>query len=127
MKKLSTVVLIDDNEASNYISKRVLNEANIVDEIFVFQKGDRALDHLGKEENGPPDLILCDINMPTMDAWEFLEKFGALKRKDFDNSMLVLLSNSLNPEDKEKAKSFNVVKHILLKPLKIEQLKKIIG
>ena len=64
--KLSTVLFIDDDNASRRLVKKILER-----EDYIFEgvgSGEEALEYL--EDNGP-DLILCDIVMPEMDGIEF--------------------------------------------------------
>ena len=58
-------------------------------------------------------LILLDINMPVMNAWEFLDELIA---SDICIDV-VILSSSINPEDVTKAETYKNVKSFLNKPL----------
>lgn len=58
-----------------------------------------------------PDLILLDLNMPLMDGWEFMDAFSHLP---LAHSVCVLvLTSSINPEDRAKAASYQNVWGIL--------------
>lgn len=64
--KLSTVLVIDDENASRRLVKKILER-----EDYIFEgvgSGEEALEYL---EDNEPDLILCDIVMPEMDGIEF--------------------------------------------------------
>ena len=55
--------------------------------------------------------------MPGMNGWEFMDEYN-LFRKEFQNETIVLmLTNSENPDDQKKAKSFNYISEYITKPL----------
>ena len=123
---LSKVLLIDDNGATNFIHTKFLTKAEAAKEVVAFQKGQLALDYLEDTANTLPDLIFVDINMPTMDAWEFLELFKELKRADKDQIKIILLTTSLSPQDEVKIDRLTNVEAIMLKPLNVQQMHKIL-
>ena len=111
MKKLNSVLLIDDDNATNFISTMLIKKAGITDHIEAVLNGREALDYLtnsGKYERSDgvfpqPMLILLDINMPAMDGWEFAEAISKLEENQKGKIVIVMLTSSLNPDDKEKA------------------------
>ena len=105
------VLLIEDNETTNFIHKFVLNKVGIV-EIDEALNGLEAFNYL---ENNCPDIIFLDINMPVMDGWEFLKEkeLKALCK----NSKIAMLTSSTRLEDREKAESYPSVIAYIEKPL----------
>ena len=82
-------------------------------------------DALNAARNSQFDLALLDYNMPGMSGFDFLE--AALDRlgEGFATMVVVMLTTSLAEDDKERARSFAVVKDYLSKPLTEEELRKI--
>src|SRR4051812_47898983 len=105
--KFKSILLIDDNAADNRYNQIILEEMNIAENIVVAENGLEALDILKKEDNDQPDLILLDINMPKMNGWEFLDAYKKLNLKE--NDIVVVLTTSMNPEDKKKAEQITGV------------------
>lgn len=119
-EKLNCIILIDDNATTNFMHKIVVEKANCTKKCIAFQCAIKALDYLKKPENRDfekPDLIMLDINMPIMDGWGFLEAYENLKDEQKAQVVVVMLTTSINPEDREKAESFGIVKDFLNKPL----------
>jgi CheY-like chemotaxis protein len=122
---LNKIVLIDDNAATNFLHKKILDKENCSKEVVTFQMGQRALDYLSEKENTVPELLFVDINMPTMDVWEFLEYFEDLSREDKTAIKIILLTTSLSPQDEEKISKLSNVEQIMIKPLSAASLKHI--
>lgn len=72
-----------------------------------------------------PQMILLDINMPVMDAWDFLDKMNDVLM-DAGVSVFIL-SSSINPEDMEKSKQYSSVLKYILKPLSLDKIGTILG
>jgi CheY-like chemotaxis protein len=133
MKKLNSVLLIDDDNASNFISKMVIKKAGITDHIETVLNGKQALDYLtnsGEYEKldgvfPQPMLILLDINMPVMDGWEFAEAFSNLDENQKGQIIIVMLTSSLNPDDKEKAANIPAISGFQNKTLTMDGLRSI--
>lgn len=127
-KKLNCVLLVDDDFATNFINKKILQKNNIADHIQVALNGNEALDYLcnqGKFESKDikqPQLILVDINMAVMDGWEFIEAYQNLNFENKEKIVMVMLSSSFNPADKAKADSIKEISDFKQKPMSKEAL-----
>jgi CheY-like chemotaxis protein len=114
---MNKVLLVEDNETSNFISRIILKSAGIefVDEVL---NGMEAFNHIEKE---CPDLIFLDIDMPVMDGWEFLDEkksYAPCKKVK-----IVILTSSTRPDDQKKAQNYPCVIAYLEKPLTVEKVK----
>lgn len=124
-KKLSCVLLVDDDEPTNFLNRVTLEEANCADRIEVTQSGQAALEYLKKAgapggEGLPypiPNLIFLDINMPAMDGWEFLAHYNELLKTQKAEVVVVMLTTSLNPEDAARAQTIPAISGFRCKPL----------
>lgn len=132
-KKLKSILLIDDDEATNFYNQLIINDADIADNVYIAVNGKDALDFLtnkGKYNSSldfypSPSLILLDINMPVMNGWSFMEEYQKLDDNQKAEIIIVMLTTSLNPEDKHRAENFKEIKEFMNKPLSVELLMEI--
>ena len=128
LKSLLTLsgLLIDDNSADNRYNQIILEEMDIVDSIQVAESGFEALKMLDDNDTPQPELILLDINMPKMNGWEFLEAYKNLHTDEHKKQMVVVLTTSLNPEDRKKASENLGICEFNIKPLTQEMLQRLL-
>lgn len=127
-KKLHSILLVDDDEISNYITEVLINEINIAESLSVATDGQQALDYLQQHPvvNNEADghiLVLLDLNMPVMDGFEFMEEYQQQSWKD--KATIIMLTSSSNPKDMTKAEKYDFAGY-LQKPFSQEDLKAII-
>lgn len=133
--KLNCVLLIDDDEPTNFLTKMILEEIDCAKSVHVEQSGMSALKYLTSAKNcdkkdkdsACPDLIFLDINMPAMNGWEFLEQYSLLEKQHKANVVVVMLTTSLNPDDRAKAETIPDVSGFETKPLTVEKLEAILA
>jgi CheY-like chemotaxis protein len=133
--KLNSVLLVDDDEATNFINRRIIEKSGIADHIEVTYNGREALDYLccsGKYEKigaqfPKPMLVLMDINMPVMDGWEFLNAYRELDSEKKSEKILVMLTTSFNPDDKIKAENIIEISGFQSKPLDLIKVSQIMS
>ncbi len=126
---LSRVLIIDDDNPSNFLNSMVVEEAGCAKETVVTTNGKKALDYLTKASHGDfprPEIIFLDINMPVMDGWEFLEEYERLDKSQKGKVIVVMLSVALNKSDKEKMDALVYVNEFIDKPLETKHIHNII-
>lgn len=127
-QKLNSVLLIDDDAATNFINSFVLKQSGCAEQIVIKESAMAALDYLksAASANCLPDLIFLDINMPCMNGWEFLEQYSQLDNTLTSHIVVVMLTTSLNPDDEAKAAALPRVAAFRSKPLSKEKINEII-
>lgn len=129
MKQINTVLLVDDDFATNYLHKMVIEEHGAFKNIAEAYDGQEAIDYLTTEVDGVyprPDMIFLDINMPRMDGWEFLDAYAGLPEECKGGAVIAMLTTSLNPDDRERSQKYDCVKCFENKPLDLEKLDRLI-
>lgn len=126
--KLHSILLVDDDEISNYITEALINEIDIAKSLSIATDGQQALDYLQQHPiiNNEADghiMVLLDLNMPVMDGFEFMEEYQQKSWKD--KATVIMLTSSSNPKDMAKAKKYNFAGY-LQKPFSQDDLKSII-
>ncbi|MEZ4776765.1 MAG: response regulator [Bacteroidia bacterium] len=119
-----TVFIIDDDAVTNLIHTRIAAKETPTVKVKSYNDARNALSEIA-EGTEKPDLILVDINMPEMDAWQFLTALEALPRDRTEGIDIVVLSSSIFSEDKIKAQSFPLVRDFYSKPLTRESYREI--
>lgn len=129
-QKLNCILLIDDDEPTNFLNKMVIEEVNCTSRIEIVQSAREALVYLtNASPNGDfprPDLVFLDINMPAMDGWEFLTRYNQLPGDQKAKIIVVMLTTSFNPEDELKARRITGVAGFKNKPLTPEVLRELL-
>ena len=77
------VLLVDDDRFARKLISGYLLPAG-----YVVETAEDGLDAIGKLRAGLPDLIICDLNMPRMDGFEFLD----IVRKRFPHIPVIVIS-----------------------------------
>ncbi len=135
MKKLSSIILIDDDSMTTFLNETIIRDAHCTENIHVFQTAVKALDFLsqsliydGREKGFERNsLILLDLHMPPPDGWAFLKEYLLLPETSRKKYTVVILSSSVEVEDLERAKTISDVSDFYNKPLTHEMLMEILN
>ncbi len=87
-----TILVVDDDPAIRELVTAVLGHDD--HEVVVAEDGHQALQRL---EDSPPDLIVCDINMPGMDGFAFVERLR--DRPDYRYVPVIFLTTRRGIDD----------------------------
>ena len=124
---IGRLLLIDDNDVDQMMYKRIIQRSGLVGETISFLYADEALEYLKREDCPHVDAVLLDVMMPRMDGFEFLEAVNTELGDSFNGIVVVMLTTSLNPDDRARAESFDSVRDFLNKPLTVQHLESIAG
>ncbi len=125
MNKINCALLVDDDETVNLVNRKLIERLKITKEIKVTVNGFEALNFItdfDQKNSACPELIFLDINMPIMDGYEFLSAFQNHQFKNKMQVVIVLLSNTSNVGDINRA-DYPGVKEFMNKPLTEEKIK----
>lgn len=120
-----TILLIDDDNATNYLHKYYLEEWGICERVLSAEDGRIALDLI----NNTPDLfsssnnlILLDINMPVMNGFEFLQEYEKMCSSKKADCLFVMLTTELSEGYQQRANQILDINGFVKKPLNQEEL-----
>ncbi len=80
------------------------------------------LDALQIMNDNPVDMVFTDLEMPRMNGFEFLEQAIAEFGEEFADCVIFMLTTSLDPQDRERAGQYSMVRDYLSKPLTIDNV-----
>lgn len=126
--KFKKLMIIDDDEIDNYLTKTLINNNNIAAEVLEFYNGYDAYEYLYNHKDDKdkiPDLILLDIYMPKMDGIELLVKLSSIESKAFESCKICVVSSTVDDDAILQSKLNNRVKYYTKKPITLEFLNSI--
>lgn len=106
-----TILIVDDDEVDVIGIKRAFKKQGILNPVSSVSNGVEALDILRGELLGEPLIVLLDLNMPTMNGFEFLHEI----RSDLElkTTIVFVLTTSNSAEDKLSAYTKNVAGYLV--------------
>ena len=130
MKKIDTILVVDDDEVACFLTTSQLQEANYTGVVATAFDGEQAIAYLEDfcqaAEQGETLLVLLDLNMPGMDGFDVLETIASREDLQQECVQVAVLTSSPNQLDYAKAYSFNIVAY-LNKPATPEDLLPLLG
>jgi CheY-like chemotaxis protein len=118
------IMCIDDDPITLMLFKKVVQKASFAKEIINTTNGEEAITFINSINNDKikPQLLFLDLNMPVMGGWEFLDLFNNSNYYRANNTKVIILTSTIDPEDISKARSYDNVIEFLSKPITIEML-----
>ncbi|EAY28446.1 response regulator [Microscilla marina] len=127
-KDIDLVLLVDDNDTDNFISKRIIEITKFAQRVEVRNSGKSALQYLEQYQDDPsnlPDIIFLDINMPIVDGFVFLFEFELFPEEVKKKCNIVILSSSNNKRDIARIVDNDHVIKFVTKPLTESSLQEV--
>ena len=124
MKKLNLVLIVDDDEISNYVTTVTIQHFHEYAEIKTALNGVEAMNFFLQNPENVPEIIFLDINMPLMNGFEFLDWYESSVFNG--TTKICMLTTSVSRDDKEKAGEYADVIDYIEKPLKYESINELL-
>jgi CheY-like chemotaxis protein len=98
MKK---ILLVDDERIFHFLSTKIIEVSGIPCEVHSAFDGEDAMQKI--DDGLAPDYIFVDLDMPTMNGFQFVEKFKSEKKEA--HAKVIVLSSSITEEERHRALS----------------------
>ncbi|RSK43488.1 response regulator [Hymenobacter perfusus] len=121
MEKLPHILLVDDDDTTNFLNEHMLRKLNVTDQVQIARDGREALALLTQPPPYMPTLMLLDVSMPGMDGIEFLEAYLRLPQAQQDATVIVMLTTSMDSSDLARIDELPI-KGLVSKPLSREKI-----
>ncbi len=128
MDKLDSILLIDDDNVTNFLSKHLIESLNICHHVFTYKNGQEALNHFSDKDRflkTPASIIFLDLNMPVMDGYEFMANYQKLPQ-EFKTAKVIALIAEITTTPAEKITNKLGADGYLNKPITKEKIEHII-
>lgn len=124
-KNNRSFLIVDDDEISNVITSRIIQNSCVDAEIMTFVNPVAALEYLRKDfaadySKSGEVILLLNLTMPVLTGWEFLSEFETLPGKTKDRFRVYILSASVDFRDEQRSQTSKYVRGFLRKPLTTE-------
>ena len=121
MEKLPHILLVDDDDTTNFLNELLLKKLNVTDQVQVARNGQEAMSLLTQPPPFEPTLLLLDIGMPIMDGIQFLEAYLSLPQAQQDATIIVMLTTSMDSGDLSRINELPIA-GLVSKPLNREKI-----
>ncbi len=111
------ILMIDDDEINNFIADEWI-KTNYVDiiNLTAYADAEHALDHLRTCPVASfPLLIMCDLKMPGLDGFEFVEWYEKEFYQQYPQTKIVILTSSIRKDDEKRVKQYKSVADFVAK------------
>lgn len=123
--KYKKVMVVDDNEIDLYIAEMLMATTKFAEKVVCVSSAKEALAYLKPLFETPeelPHFIFLDINMPEMTGFDFLNEYHHLPENIRKKCIIMMLTTSLDNEDRMRAEGNEYVQKFLNKPLDRDKL-----
>lgn len=130
MNEIKNICVIDDDKIYQYLTRRVISDTHLINDIEIFSNGLDAINYLetnSLDKKKLPDVIFLDLFMPVMDGWNFLKNFTVIQNKLAKKIPIYIVSSSIDPIDIQKSKSLGYVTDFIIKPMTKDAFLKIVN
>ncbi|MBJ6107665.1 response regulator [Hymenobacter sp. BT523] len=121
MTKLPQILLVDDDDTTNFLNELLFKRLNVTDHVRTAYTGEEALRLLTQDPPYEPTLLLLDVNMPGMGGIEFLGAYQRLPKGQQDATVIVMLTTSMDARDLSRMNDLPIA-GLISKPLNREKI-----
>ena len=130
MAAISCILLVDDDDTTNFLNQALLRRMAVSDAVLVAGNGQEALELLHAHCEQPttptcPALVLLDMKMPLMNGFDFLQAYAQRPERENPTVVIIMLTTSLNPRDVAQMQGLPIAGY-LTKPLTRDKINQVL-
>ena len=119
-KHITKIILVEDDDSNSLLIKRMLERAEVTQEIILFDNGFEFLSYISENiHSGEKYLVLLDLNLPVLNGFQILEKLRNIA--SMDKLPVYVMSTTVRRSDVEQAYSSGCT-NFLRKPITYDNL-----
>ncbi|MFM7768986.1 MAG: response regulator [Bacteroidota bacterium] len=123
------ICLVDDDDVINTVHSAVIGGVNPNASVKIFRSGAQFIQAI---KNGDlsafiPDIVFLDIRMPELDGFGVLDALNELNPIELKDTVIHVLSSTLDERDLSRAREHNRVKSFIGKPLMFDQMRELLS
>ena len=123
---IEKIAIVDDDNIFQFTTKIKIEKAKLAKEVLFFNDGDEILSYINEHDAiDLPEIILLDINMPSVDGWDFLDLYKDVADNKKAAIEIYMISSSINPDDVRRAEQSQFVIDYITKPIRDIDIDKI--
>jgi CheY-like chemotaxis protein len=122
--KIREFIFIDDDEVLVFVGKKILKMVGYDGIVSHFRNGLEAITNLVEriaqkefDDESDPVVVLLDINMPIMNAWDFMNVFKEFPENIRKHFKIAIVTSSFNPADRISASKYIDLLEYINKPI----------
>ncbi|GAB3651674.1 response regulator [Echinicola sediminis] len=120
------ILLIDDDEVTNFVHRRLILKESPLATITIAENGKKGWDYIYQSQFRKFTVFL-DLNMPVMDGWGFLDTLQSNARTLTSSVEVIILTSSIDRTEIKRAKMYEQVSAYIHKPLQKKHLQDLIA
>jgi len=109
------IIFVDNNKVSNFFNSNLIQEANFEHDTLCFEEAKEALNYLTPLQavTTAPIYVFIKMDMPGLNAWEFIEKCQTLAGNKEYLRIVLMLKQELDVEEEIKVNDYDHVTTVL--------------
>lgn len=120
MINANEIILLDDNDDTNFYNEDVVQETNLFSKIQTYESAIQLLEDIKvrlSQNIAIPGYFIVDVKMPEMDGFEFIDELEVLlEDQDVYPTVFILTTSNHKRDHEQFSKSF-LAKSFIVKPL----------
>ncbi len=119
-KSIPDFIVFDDDVINNLICEKIIQTTIPGAIVQTFTEPERGLEYIlatYADDNSNNAILFLDINMPSLNGWEVLDKLDEFPDVVKGHIKIFMLSSSVDPLDTEKARDNPLVSGYIMKSL----------